>query len=315
MKIAQHSDALPIQPPVQSTGNRANQAAQTGNVFASLVAGSAADSDSTSSTSSASGSATNSAAGNSTGANVWNDPALAWVTCGLPASGAATSAATAGTAAAETTQAASAAGAVTSTQAATAASDSTAATAAAVTAQPGIGALIAAIQNGSFQPTYINSSQLGENTQFGTIDDSSAYYASDQTAQQLATLLGGTVVKQVPFASSTATTTEPLANFIQLPSGQTVNAGDLSYYAKFSGYGTQQLAADLTQEINQGGAITSYSDQMLSFLSGTGTHPGDMPTFQPNVIGPAIAGMTYPPGTLNPDGSVINPNAVTTVAT
>jgi len=54
---------------------------------------------------------------------------------------------------------------------------------------------------------------------------------------------------------------------------------------------------------------------MLSFLSGTGTHPGDMPTFQPNVIGPAIAGMTYPPGTLNPDGSVINPNAVTTVAT
>ena len=176
-----------------------------------------------------------------------------------------------------------------------------------VAVQPGIGALISAIQSGSIQPTYLSPSQLTENTQFGTVTDSSAYYASDATAQQLATLLGGTVVKQVPFPSSTATSTEPKANFIQLPSGQTVNAADLAYYAKFSGYGTQQLAADLTQEINQGGAITSYNKQLLAYLSGNGNYPSQIPMFQPDVIGPAIAGMTYPPGTLNADGSVYNP--------
>jgi hypothetical protein len=152
--------------------------------------------------------------------------------------------------------------------------------------------------SGSFQPTY-----------------SSAGHASDQTAQQLATLLGGTVVQQVPFASSDAATTEAKANFIQLPSGQTVNAADLAYYATCGGGGVSQLAADLTQEINQGGAITNYNNQMVAFLSGTGNYPGAGPTFQANQIGPAIAGMTYPPGTLAPDGTVINPNAPSRVAT
>jgi len=185
----------------------------------------------------------------------------------------------------------------TATPAAAAASTSSS-TAATAPAQPGIGALIAAIMNGSFQPTY-----------------SSPGYASDQTARQLATLLGGTVVQQVPFASSNATTTEVTANFIQLPSGQTVNAADLAYYAQCGGGGVQQLAADLTQEINQGGAITSYNDQMVSFLSGTGSYPGAGPIFQANEIGPAIAGMTYPPGTLAADGSVINPNAANAVGT
>jgi len=158
--------------------------------------------------------------------------------------------------------------------------------------------LIAAILNGSFQPTY-----------------SSPGYASDQTAQQLATLLGGKVVQKVPVPSSYATTTELKANFIQLPSGQTVNAADLAYYARCGGGGVMQLAADLTQEINQGGAITSYNDQMVAFLSGTGNYPGAGPIFQPNVIGPAIAGMTYPPGTLAADGSVINPNGPSGIAT
>jgi hypothetical protein len=165
-------------------------------------------------------------------------------------------------------------------------------------APTGISALIAAIMNGTFQPTY-----------------SSPGYASDQTAQQLATLLGGKVVQQVPFPSSNATTTELKANFIQLPSGQTVNAADLAYYARCGGGGVQQLAADLTQEINEGGAITAYNDQMLAFLSGTGNYPGAGPIFQANVIGPPIAGMTYPPGTLAADGSVINPNAPSGIAT
>jgi hypothetical protein len=164
-------------------------------------------------------------------------------------------------------------------------------TPAATPAQPGIGALITAIMSGTFQPTY-----------------SSPGYASDQTAKQLATLLGGTVVQQVPFAATNAAT-EAVANFIQPPSGQTVNAADLAYYAQCGGGGVQQLAADLTQEINQGGAITSYNDQMLACINGTGSYPGAGPIFQANAIGPAIAGMTYPPGTLAADGSVINPNA------
>jgi hypothetical protein len=33
------------------------------------------------------------------------------------------------------------------------------------------------------------------------------------------------------------------------------------------------------------------------------------------VIGPPIAGMTYPPGTLASDGSVINPNAASVIPT
>jgi hypothetical protein len=176
-------------------------------------------------------------------------------------------------------------------------------------AQPGMAALISAIMNGSFQPTYKSADQLVENTAFGPIADSPMYYASDQSAQQLAALLGGKVVQKMPFASSNATTTEPLANFIQLPTGQTVNAADLCYYAKVGGYSAQVLAAGITQEINQGAAITNYNDKMIAFLSGKGPHPGQMPTFQPYAIGPAIAGMTYPPGTLAADGSVINPNA------
>jgi hypothetical protein len=150
----------------------------------------------------------------------------------------------------------------------------------------------------------MDPSQLVQSGSFGAVYNSPGCYASDQTAQQLATLLGGKVVQKVPFASSNWAT-EPKANFIQLPSGQTVNAADLAYYAKVGCSSVYQLAADLTQEINQGGAITNYNDQMVAFLSGHGSFPDDMPMFQPGEIGPPIAGMTYPPGTLAADGSVI----------
>ena len=41
--------------------------------------------------------------------------------------------------------------------------------------------------DGSFQPTYKAPSELVEQTPVGSITNSPAYYASDQTAQQLAT--------------------------------------------------------------------------------------------------------------------------------
>jgi len=155
----------------------------------------------------------------------------------------------------------------------------------------GISALIADIINGSFVPTYIT-----------------AGYASAQTATQLASLLGGTVVQLAPFAC-TNWMNETKANFIQLNNGMVVNAADLAYYAAFKGAGTVQLAASLTQEINQGAAITAFTQQMIAYLSGTSGTPPSIPTFQPNVIGPAIPGMVYPPGCIAADGSVVNPLA------
>lgn len=299
MKIAQHSIILPAaaRVPAQSTSARtastaSGQAGKEANSFAVLVntrlpveSSGGAGAGRTPLTA---GIGTSTSTATTTPATV--NPLAGWVTCGpAPAN-----------------QAGSAAGTSSSTAQGSTASGSSTVTA---PAQPGIGALISAIMDGSFQPTYLTTSQLAENTPSGLVFNSPAYYASDQTAQQLATLLGGTVVKQVPFPSSNAATTEIKANFIQLPSGQTVNAADLAYYAKFGGYGAQQLAADLTQEINQGGAISSYNQQMVAYLNGTGNLPGEMPAFQPNSIGPAIAGMTYPPGTLAADGSVINPMA------
>jgi len=289
MRIIQHQDSLALHVPVQSESARqtlSGRTTGTGNLFASLVANTPT---APVSASGASGTALSEAA--------LLDPLVGWVTCNLPAASSPSTAADTSASAAEVASASPRTSRVTTPPAPATASTSDSATTA-TPAQPGIGALITAIMNGSFQPTY-----------------SSPGYASNQTAQQLATLLGGTVVQQVPFASSNATTTEIKANFIQLPSGQTVNAADLAYYAQCGGGGVQQLAADLTQEINQGGAITSYNDQMVGFLSGTGSYPGAGPIFQANEIGPAIAGMTYPPGTLAADGSVINPNASSAIAT
>jgi hypothetical protein len=72
------------------------------------------------------------------------------------------------------------------------------AAAAAPAQSPGIGALVSAIMNGSFQPTYVTDpSQLQETTSVGTTDTMpNFYYASDATAKQLASLLGGTVVQR-----------------------------------------------------------------------------------------------------------------------
>lgn len=150
--------------------------------------------------------------------------------------------------------------------------------------------------NGSFQPTYVTDpSQLQETSPAGTDTMPNFYYASDQTANQLAQLLGGTVVQRPAFGQDSGWT-EPLANFIQLPNGQTVNAADLAYYARCGSEGPQQLTADLTQTINEGAAWTNWY-----------TNGGKLPSFPTGYVGPPISGMTYPAGSIGADGNVINP--------
>lgn len=167
----------------------------------------------------------------------------------------------------------------------------------------GIGALVAAMLNGSFKATYVTDpSQLQETSPAGTNTMPNFYYASDQTAQQMAQLLGGTVVQMKAFGQDKGWT-EPNANFIELPNGQTFNAADVAYYAR-NPQGTQQLTAAITQTINQGSAWTNY------YQSG-----GPQPIFPAGYIGPPISGMTYPSGTLAADGSVINPFATSMPAT
>jgi len=169
------------------------------------------------------------------------------------------------------------------------------ATAAAAPAQPGISALVSAIMNGSFQATNVTDpAKLTQVTPWGNSTLSNFYYASDDTANQLAQLLGGKVVQMPAFGQATGFT-EPLANFIQLPNGQTVNAGALAYYGH-CGVGAAQLTADLTQTINEGSALTNF------YQNG-----GPMPSFALGYTGPAISGMTYPAGTVAADGTVINP--------
>ena len=289
MRITRHQEFLTLQKPVQSESARQTSSGRTtgsGTLFASLVRNTPPVPSSATSTSAVVATAV---------ARV--SPLAGWVTCNLPVPKTAPAAVDTSAATAEVAPANPLAGLVTTIPVTAASTPGS--TPATTPTEPGIGAFIAAIMDGSFQPTY----------------SSPVYYASDQTAQQLATLLGGKVVQQVPFASCYATTTEAKANFIQLPSGQTVNAADLAYYARCGGSGVQQLAADLTQEINQGGIITSYNSQMVAFLSGTGNYPGAGPVLDASVIGPPIAGMTYPPGTLASDGSVINPNAASVIPT
>jgi len=123
----------------------------------------------------------------------------------------------------------------------------------------------------------------------------SSNYLSDASANQMASLLGGTVIQRPAFGQQQGWT-EPLANFIQLPNGQTFNAADLGYYARCSNAGATQLTADLTATINEGAAWTKYYEQ-----------GGAMPFFAMGYVGPPIAGMTYPAGTIGADGNVINP--------
>jgi len=183
-----------------------------------------------------------------------------------------------------------------------AAATTSAATPAVTVATPGVGALVTAIMNGSFQTTYVtNPAQLQETTFGGTATMPSFYYASDQTAAQLASLLGGKVVQLPPFGQQGGSEAE--ANFIQLPNGQTFNAADVAYYASAGSEGGAQLTADITSTINQGSAWTHYYQQ-----------GGSMPSFEMGYVGPPITGMTYPAGMIGADGNVINP-AMTQSAT
>jgi hypothetical protein len=182
------------------------------------------------------------------------------------------------------------------TAAATVEAAATPTTPAAVTVTPpGVGALVTAIMNGSFQPTYVtNPAKLQEITPAGTDYMPNFYYASDQTAAQLAQLLGGTVVQKPAFGQD-AGWSEPNANFIQLPNGQSFNAADVAYYAKTGSVGANQLTSDITAAINQGSAWTNYYQQ-----------GGAMPTFAMGYVGPPISGSTYSAGMIGADGNVIN---------
>jgi hypothetical protein len=161
---------------------------------------------------------------------------------------------------------------------------------------PGIQAFVSAIMNGSFKATYVTDpSQLKETTPVGTDTMPSFYYASNATANQLASLLGGTVVQRTPFGQD-AGWSEPLANFIQLPNGQTFNAADIAYYANCGSEGASQLTADITGAINEGSAWTNYY-----------AYGGQMPTFPTGYVGPPITGMAYSASSIGADGNIINP--------
>jgi hypothetical protein len=177
----------------------------------------------------------------------------------------------------------------------TASTSATPATAGSATT-PGVEALVSAIMNGSFQPSYVtNLSQLQEINPAGTDTMPNFYYASDQTASQLASLLGGTVVQMAPFGTNRGWS-EPVANFIQLPNGQTFNAADVAYYANTGAEGAGQLTADITATINEGAAWTKY------YQGG-----GPMPSFAEGYVGPPITGMTYSASSIGANGDVVNP--------
>jgi hypothetical protein len=164
------------------------------------------------------------------------------------------------------------------------------------TSTPGIETLVDAIMNGSFQGTNVTDpSQLQETTPIGTDTMPNFYYASDQTASQLAALLGGKVVQMKAFGQDQGWT-EPNANFIELPNGQTFNAADVAYYSRAGVAGATQLTADITATINEGAAWTNW------YQNG-----GQMPTFATGYVGPAITGMAYASGSVGADGNVINP--------
>ncbi len=183
----------------------------------------------------------------------------------------------------------------------------TAATAAVATAPAttslagtGIQGLVSAIMNGTFKPTYVTDpSKLQEVNPLETVTMPNFYYASDQTASQLASILGGKVVQMTPFGQDKGWS-EPVANFIQLPNGQTFNAADVAYYANTSNEGTGQLTADITATINQSAAWSNYYQ-----------FGGAMPTFPEGFVGPPISGMTYASNMIDASGNVINPAMLT----
>ena len=193
------------------------------------------------------------------------------------------------------------AGDVSSTSSAS--TEATTSTTSTASTSTGVQALVAAIMDGSFQPTYVtNPSQLQEINPAGTDEMPNFYYASDQTAAQLAQLLGGTVVQMTAFGQDQGWS-EPSANFIQLPNGQTFNAADIAYYANCGSEGAAQLTADITGAINEGSAWTNYYHQ-----------GGAMPSFAEGYVGPPISGSTYTANLIGADGNVINPAMQSTVS-
>jgi hypothetical protein len=124
---------------------------------------------------------------------------------------------------------------------------------------PGVEALVTAIMNGSFQPTYVTDpSQLQETTPAGTDTMPNFYYASDQTAAQLASLLGGTVVQMPPFGQDKgwSRTEWPISS--SCPTARRSMPRMWPTYANAGSEGAAQLTADITATINQGSAWTKY---------------------------------------------------------
>jgi hypothetical protein len=202
------------------------------------------------------------------------------------------------------TTAADATATVTAASTTTAAQTATAADAATTTTAttPGIEALVSAIIGGTFVGTNVTDpSKLQEINPLRTDTVPSFYFASDQTAAQLAQLLGGKVVQMPPFGQDKGWS-EPNANFIELPNGQTFNAADVAYFSKVGVPGAAQLTSDITATINTGAAWTNW------YQNG-----GQMPSFAPGYVGPPITGMVYPAGSIGPDGNVINPSSQNSV--
>lgn len=89
------------------------------------------------------------------------------------------------------------------------------------------------MNSGNINPTFSTNTFQPNYTPQGVLSTLPPdLYVDDNTAQQIAASLGGTVVKQIP--ESLNGTGVPPANFITLPNGQTVNAADIAQIAKSS---------------------------------------------------------------------------------
>jgi hypothetical protein len=115
----------------------------------------------------------------------------------------------------------------------------------------------------AFQPTY----QTGQQATGGGVTPSPlnpVNYASNQTSTQLAGLLGGQVVPDTAMGSPPgAGINIPTPNGIQLPNGQTVDAGVIANLLS-RGYSPQAAAQQLS--IQSGGAIQVTPQQVQQFM-------------------------------------------------
>jgi len=161
----------------------------------------------------------------------------------------------------------------------------------------GLLAYIAAIQAGSFKPINVSMAPggpLSVVTPWGTFIVSNFMYLSDASSEELASLLGGKVVKQNPSGQNAPWM--PIANYIQLSDGSIANAAALSYYANYGkGQSATQLAFNITQTFNQNTAIVQNGGNAVMFPLGW--------------AGPEISALgAYPPGqVLDSVGNLVNP--------